>query len=78
MIQAFYQSEPDQDTPYRELSLHHDGNGWWVRHSAGEKRGPASTVLSEISVKNFDEGRELFNNLYNELAQAGWKPYNPQ
>jgi hypothetical protein len=79
MIQAFYQSKPVQDTPYRELVLAHDeGKGWHVLLLGGTEWGKGkSTVLRDESVKDFDEGSIVYDNIYEELMAASWKPYAP-
>lgn len=79
MIQAFYQTEPEQDTPYQQLTLSHfNGTGWAVRHAAGENWGREnSTVVKEYPVKDFDEGKVVFDRLYREFMDAGWMPYSP-
>lgn len=52
MIQAFYQTKPERDTPYRKLSLDYDEEkGWRVLLKSGTKWGPDnSTFESERSV----------------------------
>jgi hypothetical protein len=77
--QSFYQTAPKRDTPYRELLLTHtEEKGWHVRLSAGTEWGRGKgTVLREESVQDFDNGKPLYDQLFNELVAAGWKPYSP-
>jgi hypothetical protein len=80
MIQAFYQSTPKRDTPYKRLEVKDDRErGWLVRLSSGVEWGREnSTVESETPVKDIDEGKTVFDRLFLELMQAGWHPYSPQ
>ena len=79
MMQSFFQSKPKQDTPYRLLALFADDEGqWWVRLSTGKKWGKENaTELDKVSVKGFDDGEEVYNEMYNELVAAGWRPPSP-
>lgn len=77
MIQAFYQSKPQQDTPYRQLSLSHK-NGWHVRLVAGEKWGPDNaTELQRLPAKSFEEAKDIYDRLFTQLHDEGWKAYSP-
>ena len=83
MIQAFYQTKPVQDTPYRQLSLMADNNGQWrVKVSGGTKWGIPGRedreILHDIPVAGFDEGIPVYNRLFNELEEQRWRPYTPQ
>jgi hypothetical protein len=79
MIQAFYQATPKRDTPYKELILTHDRTGGWlVRLLSGLEWGAEnSTVESETPVKDFDEGKTVYDRLFGDLMGAGWRPYSP-
>lgn len=79
MIQAFYRTEPQRHTPYRELVLKHDvEKGWRVILLAGTEWGAGkSTVESEDSVKDFDDGKTVFDRKFRELQNSGWRPYSP-
>jgi len=79
MIQAFYQTEPQRYTPYRELVLKHDvGKGWHVLVLAGTEWGAGkSTIDSEDSVKDFDDGKIVYDRKFRELQNSGWRPYSP-
>lgn len=79
MIQAFYQSKPERDTPYRQLSLEYDGvDGWCVLLAGGTKWGAKGMiVMNKILVKDFDDGKEEYDKIYAQLQQARWKPYSP-
>jgi hypothetical protein len=71
VIQAFYKSKPEQDTPYRKLSLIHE-EGWWVRLVAGEKWGKENAdILNAVPVESFDAGQVVFDRMYNELCAEG-------
>lgn len=81
MLQAFYQTEtPDRDTPYRTLRLMHDvEKGWLVVQRSGTEWGPGKgKVESETLVKDWDEGKVVYDRLFRELMEAGWMPYTPQ
>ena len=80
MIQAFYRMKPERNTPYRELVLRNDeAKGWRVLLLSGERWGrDAANVLSEVSVKDFDEGKAEYDKIFRGLTDAGWKPYSPQ
>jgi hypothetical protein len=79
MHNAFYKTEPRLDTPYRQLSLDNDsGKGWYFRLIAGEKAGREfAQELSSTRVETFDEGREIYDKMYLQLEQEGWKVYSP-
>ena len=62
MYQAFYQSKPEQDTPYRQLGLTFDqAKSWVVRLFGGTKwvaKGDKDLEpMKEEPVKDFDAGR---------------------
>ncbi len=65
MLQAFYQGKPERDTPYRELILKHDEQSRWrVLLLGGESWGKqASSPISEVAVKDFDEGRVEYDRI---------------
>ena len=77
MIQAFYKTKPVQDTPYRQLSLTHK-DGWRVRLAGGTKWGRenANELRSE-SAQTFEEAKELYDKMFKELEQEGWRAYSP-
>lgn len=81
MIQSFYKQTPVRDTPYRELYLgteFQNGEHWEVRLLGGTKWGSEhGTVLRVIKVKDFDEGKPIYDGIYRELRAEGWKPYHP-
>ena len=77
MIQAFYKTKPKQDTPYRQLSLLHQGD-WLVRVSAGSKWGREnSEELRSIREQTFEAAQEEFDIQYRELEKQGWIAYSP-
>jgi len=77
MIQAFYKSKPERDTPYRELVLKYE-DGWRVQLSAGTRWGRENAdELKAIPVSSFEEGKTLFDKLFGELQNDGWRPYSP-
>jgi hypothetical protein len=81
MIAVFYQRTPEVDTPYKELILKHDQTkGWVVRLFAGTKWWPKeeSTVEREDLVKDWDEGKTMFDQVFNEVVNSGWRLYTPQ
>jgi hypothetical protein len=80
MIQAFYMSKPEKDTPYRELVLEYDDSiGWHVLHLGGTKWGRESRnpPLDEVLVKDFEEGKVVYDKMFAELCDSGWRPYTP-
>ena len=79
MIQAFYQTKPERDSPYRELILKHDKDGGWhVLLLGGARWGAeAKTELSNVPVNDFDQGKMTFDNLFRQLQDYGWRPYVP-
>jgi hypothetical protein len=81
MIQAFYQSKPIKDTPYRQLSLNYDEEGaLHLGLFGGTKWGPKETEtppISDTNVADFDEGLVAYNKAFEELRDSGWKPYTP-
>jgi hypothetical protein len=79
MMQAFHQSKPERDTHYQQLELAYDeGKGWRVLWLGGTTWGEKGVkVISEVLVKDFDEGKVEYDNLYRQLQEAGWKPYTP-
>ena len=80
MIQAFYMSKPEKDTPYRELVLEYDDSiGWHVFHLGGTKWGRESRnpPLDEVLVKDFEEGKVVYDKMFAELCDSGWRPYTP-
>jgi hypothetical protein len=83
MLHAFYQTKPVQDTPYRQLSLMHqeDDNKWHVRMTGGTKWGIPGredrTILEDIPVESFDAGKPVYDRLFSELEEKGWRPYTP-
>jgi hypothetical protein len=77
MIQAFYKSKPEQDTPYRQLSVSHT-DGWRVRLITGMKWGREDAEeLKVINAESFDAAHRIFDRLYKELQAEGWRPYSP-
>src|ERR1035441_7372814 len=75
MIQAFYKVKPEQDTPYRQLSIVNDDR-WEVRLSAGTKWGREhARELKVIPAATFDEAKQHFDKLFEELHADGWLPY---
>jgi len=81
MLSVFYQRKPAHDTPYRTLRLWRDSEkGWCVRLTGGTKFEPGgdSEALKEELVKDWSEGKIVFDELYSELTGAGWRPYSPQ
>jgi hypothetical protein len=77
MIQSFYQKKPVQDTPYRELRLFNEG-GWHVLLLGGTTWGAKNTsAISDITVTDFDEGKLVYDRIYGELSNSGWRPYTP-
>jgi hypothetical protein len=77
MMQAFYQSKPIQDTPYRQLSLDYD-EGWHVQLFGGIKWGAkGKNILQNVPVRDFDEGREVYDKMFVELQNSGWRAYTP-
>jgi hypothetical protein len=77
MMNAFYKEKPVQDTPYRQLSIGHKG-GWIVRLAGGTKWGRENTrELKVVSAKSFDEAKELYDKMFKELQDEGWKAYSP-
>jgi hypothetical protein len=79
MIQAFYQSKPVRDTPYRELVLEHeDGKGWHVLLLGGTEWGAKkASTISDNPVKDFDEGKVVYDRIFGELRDSGWRTYTP-
>jgi len=79
MIQAFYQTNPVQDTPYRELVLEHEeGKGWHVLLLGGTKWGArGATTVSDDPVADFDNGKIVFDRIFEELRGHGWRAYTP-
>jgi hypothetical protein len=80
MIQAFYQSKPVKDTPYRQLSLkYYEDGSWHLRLFGGTKWGPKEPhpPISDTLVADFDEGLVAYNKAFEELRASGWKPYTP-
>jgi hypothetical protein len=77
MMQAFYKTKPTQDTPYRQLSLRRE-NGWRVRLTGGNKWGREhAEELKVIPVQTFDEAKEVYDKMFIDLQDEGWKPYSP-
>jgi hypothetical protein len=77
MIQAFYKTKPQQDTPYRQLSLTHE-NGWRVCLSTGKKWGRENAQELKVTLAaSFDEANLLYDTLFEELQNEGWKAYTP-
>lgn len=77
MITVFYKQKPTVDTPYRQLMLEHKP-AWRVRLLGGTKWGPENVQeLKVISAKSFDDGKELYDKVFGELQDEGWKPYSP-
>jgi hypothetical protein len=77
MIQAFYKTKPQQDTPYRQLSLSHK-DGWQVRLTGGTKWGRENAEeLKVISAKSFDEAQQLYDEMFRQLQDQGWRAYTP-
>ena len=79
MIQAFYQSKPVQDTPYRELLLEHeDGKGWHVLLLGGTKWGAKNaSTISDILVADFEKAKVEYDRIFEELHDSCWRPYTP-
>lgn len=79
MLQTFYQSKPERDTPCRELILDHgDKTGWRVRLLACDPLAEAKrTTITEISVKDFDHGKVQYDRIFKHLEETGWKAYTP-
>jgi hypothetical protein len=81
MLSVFYQRKPEHDTPYRTLLLTHvPEKGWCVRLTGGTRFEPGgdSEVLKEELVKDWNAGKIVFDELFTELAGAGWRLYSPQ
>ena len=82
MIQVFYksQSEPiTKNTPFRVLVLDTDDAGQWhVVLGEGIEWGRKSQPIEKIPVKDFDEGKPVFDRLYNRVQRSGRRPYRPQ
>jgi hypothetical protein len=82
MHQAFYQSKPKQDTPYRQLDLTYDQTkGWVVRLFGGTKwvaKGDKDPEpMKEEPAKDFDTGKIVYDEWFRELRDSGWRPYSP-
>lgn len=82
MIQAFYKpnSEPiTKHTPFRVLVVDHDEhNQWHVVLVEGTEWGAQSEPIDNIPVKDFDDGKPVFDRLYRYNLKSGWMPYSPQ
>ena len=79
-VQAFYQSRPEPNTPYRQLVLKHDeAKGWRVCLYGGTKWGAKGngTLLTEVLVKDLDAGQVEYTRMFRELRASGWKPETP-
>lgn len=75
MIQAFYKAKPEQDTPYRQLSIVHE-DGWQPRLTAGTKWGREyARQLKVLPAASFDEAKNLFDQMFQDLRTDGWRPY---
>lgn len=81
MIQVFYKSQPEPiaiNTPFRVLVLDTDDAGQWhVVLGEGIEWGRKSKPIEDIPVKDFDEGKPVFDRLYNKVQRSGWRPYRP-
>jgi hypothetical protein len=78
MMNAFYKVKPVQDTPYRQLSISYK-DGWKLRLTGGTKWGREdSQELKSIPAQSFDEAKELYDKMFIELQEEGWKAYSPQ
>lgn len=78
MLAAFYKQKPTSDAPYRQLTiLASKGGGWRVRLLGGKQWRPKqSKELNVIPAKSFDEAQKLYDKVYRQLQDEGWKPYN--
>lgn len=78
MLQSFFKQAPTVDTPYRELIIRGPHGGWMVRLLEGTAWGREnSKQVREIQAKSFDEAKAVFDNLFREQLDAGWRPYSP-
>jgi len=78
MIQAFYKTKPEQDTPHRQLSGVHDDDDWKVRLVAGTKWGrDDAQELSVTPAPSFEEAKRVFDQLFEQLQSDGWRAYTP-
>jgi hypothetical protein len=79
MIQAFYQSKPVQDTPYRELVLAYEKKvGWHVLLLGGTKwAAKKDSVISGTAVADFGERKAVYDRIFGELCDSDWRPYTP-
>jgi hypothetical protein len=73
----FYRQRPGLNTPYRQLVVDQDEKGGWqVRLIGGEKAGREhARDISVTPVKTVDEGIEVYNKMFQQLQEEGWKPY---
>lgn len=82
MMQTLFKKgqQPSLNTPYRHLALDTDDKGAWrVRLIAGEKAGREhANVLQTMSVKSFDDGRKIYDEMFRTLQAEDWNPYSPQ
>jgi hypothetical protein len=81
MLSVFYQSKPQEGTPYRTLNLRRDSEkGWCVRLTGGTlfEPGGDSELLKEELVKDFNAGKVVYDELFTELTEAGWRVYTLQ
>jgi hypothetical protein len=77
MIATFYKQKPTSDSPYRRLMiLPHEGK-WHVRLLGGTQWHPKqSDEMKVIPAKSFDEAQKLYDRVYRQLQDEGWKPYS--
>lgn len=76
MMQAFYLSKPGESIQYRHSYLR-DSNGWQIQLIGNAQwKANAATVLKDVAVNSFDEGKAIYDAICSEMECDGWKPYS--
>jgi hypothetical protein len=57
---------------------HEDGKGWHFLLLGGTEWGAeGASVVSDVPVTDFDEGKVVYDRIFVELRDSGWRPYTP-
>jgi hypothetical protein len=77
MVAAFYMQKPTSDSPYRQLIILPYKRGWRVRLSGGKQWRPKhSEELKVIQADTLADAQKLYDKVYRQLQDEGWKPYS--
>ena len=72
MQQAFYKTNPTQDTPYRQLSLEYASDDWRVRLTGATMWGREHAEELRVEVaQSFEAAKTLYDKRFIQLTAGG-------